>query len=116
MAFVKISGMNDLKEGAYGILEPDISADKEIYDRATDNSLIILPGLCFDRHGNRIGYGAGFYDGFMKDYESALANDIIKSVAIGYSFQVSDNTFDDYMQNRDIPVSIVVTDEEIIRV
>src|SRR5687768_17075434 len=28
--------------------------------------MVLVPGLCFDREGHRVGYGKGFYDRFLK--------------------------------------------------
>lgn len=47
--------------------------------------LILLPGLAFDRHHNRIGYGAGYYDKFLADQTSA------KKIGLAYTFQLFDN-------------------------
>ena len=55
--------------------------------------LVIVPLLCFDKKGNRVGYGKGYYDRFLKQ----CRKDCIK---IGFSYfdpidQVEDiNKFD----------------------
>ncbi|MEI6856994.1 5-formyltetrahydrofolate cyclo-ligase [Psychrilyobacter sp.] len=46
--------------------------------------LIIIPGLAFDLHGNRIGFGKGYYDKFLKYYSGLI-------VAPHYEFQLYEN-------------------------
>lgn len=65
--FYEITSMEDVKSGYQGILEPkegmeEFSAQKP----DAKNCLIVLPGSVFDRKCNRMGYGKGFYDRFMK--------------------------------------------------
>jgi 5-formyltetrahydrofolate cyclo-ligase len=45
-----------LRAGGWGISEPDPDAPE------VDPEILIVPLLAFDRHGHRIGYGAGYYD------------------------------------------------------
>ncbi len=63
MDFYYINSLAELKKGFYGLLEPD----PETAERATDYSrgLCIVPGLCFDYQGYRIGFGKGYYDRFL---------------------------------------------------
>jgi 5-formyltetrahydrofolate cyclo-ligase len=55
---LKFSANTELIENAWGIAEPGHS---ELVD-SQDIDLVLVPGLCFDRTGHRVGYGKGFYD------------------------------------------------------
>ncbi len=44
--------------------------------------LIIVPGLAFDQRGNRLGFGAGYYDSFLGKHPDAL------KVGVGLPFQL----------------------------
>lgn len=46
----------DLVEGRFGLMEPPVSAP------LSTPSLVLIPLLGFDAHGNRLGYGKGHYD------------------------------------------------------
>jgi len=53
-----------LETGAWGIREPDqtcpVISPEEIH-------AVIVPGVAFDRSGNRLGHGAGYYDRFLAE-------------------------------------------------
>ncbi len=51
-----------MTKGAFNIKEP--SGGKGC--RINSIGLVIVPGIAFDRRGNRIGFGKGFYDRFLK--------------------------------------------------
>ena len=63
--FSLISNLTDLKKGKFNILEPITN------NVVTDfkNSICIIPGVAFDKQNNRIGYGKGFYDKFLHNYD-----------------------------------------------
>ncbi|NNE97916.1 MAG: 5-formyltetrahydrofolate cyclo-ligase [Pyrinomonadaceae bacterium] len=50
-----------LKENTWGIIEP--TGDQLIPEGKVD--LVVVPLLCFDQRGFRVGYGKGFYDKFL---------------------------------------------------
>lgn len=62
--FYYISSLNDLKEGKFNLLEP--ITNKLVTD--FKNSICIVPGVAFDKANNRIGYGKGYYDRFLQNY------------------------------------------------
>ncbi len=67
--------LTKLVENKWGIREP---ANGDLVD-AAEIDLVIVPLLCFDTRGNRIGYGNGFYDRFL----SKCRQDCVK---IGLSY------------------------------
>ena len=53
-----------LIENPWGILEPSGENQDKIEPPKID--LVIIPLLIFDKNGNRVGYGKGFYDRFLQ--------------------------------------------------
>ncbi len=74
-----LQSLDQLEDGIYGTQYP---ANGQIYNGSYD--LIIIPGLAFDIQGNRLGYGAGYYDTFLKEHPEAI------KVGICYPFQIID--------------------------
>lgn len=67
------------EKGNFGILEPiGKLVDKQTID------IIIVPLLACDRYNNRIGYGKGYYDRYLKDYKGI-------TIGVCYDFQVIDD-------------------------
>ena len=63
-----VHGRTKLFRGKFDILEPEIRND-EYYDQVKKKiklDVIFVPGLCFDKKGNRLGFGKGFYDQLLK--------------------------------------------------
>ena len=43
---------------------------------------MLVPRLAFDKNGNRLGYGGGFYDKYLASHEEII------TAALGYDFQI----------------------------
>ena len=65
MSLHRLQSWDELKKGAYGILEPGSSSPE--WNAEERLEMIIVPGLAFDLHGGRLGYGGGFYDRFAAE-------------------------------------------------
>ena len=73
MYFCYITKLNDLTPGKYNIPEP--TNENIVTD--FDNSICIVPGICYDKENYRIGYGKGYYDRF-------LSKNKIKTIGLCY--------------------------------
>lgn len=91
----------DFKVNSYGILEP--AGDTELNPAAVD--LVLLPLLCFDKYGYRVGYGKGFYDKFL----AACRQDVIK-IGLSYFEPIDEITDRDEF---DIPLNYCVTPQVV---
>jgi 5-formyltetrahydrofolate cyclo-ligase len=64
--------------------------------------LLIVPGIVFDSHGYRIGYGHGYYDKFMAEKRFS------KSIGLAYEFQLMKNPIP--KSEFDKKIDILITD------
>ena len=95
----------DLRPGAYGILEPDPEITSRMSPAQID--LVIVPGSVFDRCCGRYGYGGGYYDRFL----SQEAPQAIR-IGLAFSFQVLPEI---PLKSHDQRMDIIVTENERLR-
>lgn len=58
-----------LETSRFGIQEPPDSLPVAVPDEAT---ILIVPGLLFDRRGRRLGYGGGYYDAYLRQHPAGV--------------------------------------------
>ncbi len=103
MEFYYIESLDDLQVGYKGIPEPALHCKMAIPSRK--DSYMILPGVGFDLHGNRTGYGKGFYDRYLMKHP-----DFIK---IGMCFE--EQIFEMIEHTAlDISMNAVITERRVI--
>ncbi len=95
MKFIYITDLSRVEKGYAGIPEP-VDDGPEADDTT---ALVLMPGLAFDPHGHRVGYGGGFYDRFLSREPGH------PTVALCYDFQVFQNL---ETEEFDIPVDCVL--------
>ena len=73
MRFFAVHRFEELTKGAFGFLDPEENAEKEYVPSEQKADLCIVPGVCFDVYGYRIGYGKGYYDRFLTKFTGVTA-------------------------------------------
>ncbi len=87
MEFYKISSVDDLKEGNFHVLEPKSLAERRLVLQNDVYYCMLMPGLMFDKKGNRLGYGKGYYDKYL----ARVFKDVnLITIALSYEAMVKD--------------------------
>ena len=98
MNFYQLSFRDPLIINKYGIPEP--AKKKIIYP-----NILLVPLVAFDKNFNRIGYGGGFYDRYIK---KALRIRKIFTIGLAYSFQKVKKI---PTNNYDIKLDYIITEK-----
>jgi 5,10-methenyltetrahydrofolate synthetase len=88
------------EQSSYGIHEP-LGEDFDEYNKI---DLAIIPGVAFDRKGNRLGRGKGYYDRFLPKIKAPKAG-------VCFDFQLLDNIPTD---TWDIKMDMIISENDLI--
>ena len=106
MRAYRVARPSDLRRGAYGIWEPDETCPPIEPD---DMDLILVPGTAFDRQGDRLGQGGGYYDRYLAQTRAVR-------IGVCHDFALLDavptQTHDARMDGVVTPKHTIVTREE----
>ncbi|WP_078379707.1 5-formyltetrahydrofolate cyclo-ligase [Sutcliffiella halmapala] len=101
MEFYFLENLHDLETVYFGLKEPN-PATSLLCEKARIN-LMLVPGVVFDIRGYRIGFGGGYYDRYLEDFNG-------EKISLAFEEQVKKEIpYDAY----DIPVNKLITNEEI---
>jgi 5-formyltetrahydrofolate cyclo-ligase len=98
----QLLGLDGLSEGPYGLPHP---ARNEFLELDSVNA-VLLPLSAFDRSGNRLGYGKGFYDRFLAKLPRST-----RRIGLAFAIQEADEI---PAMDHDQTLHMIVTEDEII--
>jgi len=103
LSLVEIHGLQNLRPGFFGILEPADGVRRPL--DSIDWDLAVVPGVAFDRLGHRIGFGKGYYDKLLAAKNS-------HKVGLAFGFQIVE-PFETLAY--DVAMDLIITENEIIQ-
>ena len=103
MEFCFIKSPADLKPGFMGIKEPGPWCPKA--PAPFKDSVVVMPGIAFDRNGTRAGYGGGYYDTYLRKHPEGIR------IALAYSSQLLDTI---PAESHDVRPEMIFTENECI--
>ncbi|WP_374724591.1 5-formyltetrahydrofolate cyclo-ligase [Calidifontibacillus erzurumensis] len=102
MTFRILESFDQLEVVYYGLEEPKESITKAVSTDEID--AVIVPGVVFNLDGYRIGYGGGYYDRFLTNYNGC-------TIALAFEMQLVSQI---PVEDHDIPVQTIITNERVL--
>lgn len=100
--FYEIESFDQVEKGYYDIEEPIVKKAKKVEKQEIDT--LLVPGVVFNKKGYRIGFGGGYYDRFLEDYEG-------RTLSLVHTNQLVENL---PVESHDIPVQFMCTEKNWI--
>ena len=108
MRWFKVASFDNLVRSTLGVEEPVPVDENEQALGTGQRMMALVPGLTFDPHGYRLGYGGGFYDTFLAKFDGV-------SVGLCREAQLSDDLRSEgIIDAHDLPAQLVVTESRIL--
>ena len=104
LEFVAITSLDQLVPAPFNLLEPAKDLPT-LTEEQLDDSICIVPALLVDTKGDRLGYGAGFYDRFLSTYPG-------KKICLAYQQNLSRTMLPHTA--LDVAVDMVITESEVL--
>lgn len=87
MELYRLTDLDELRPGAYGILEPDPQlAPRWPEERLPD--AVLVPGLAFTAEGGRLGYGGGYYDRYYSKLHAESGRPMPRWLGLAFEAQL----------------------------
>jgi 5-formyltetrahydrofolate cyclo-ligase len=102
LEFFAVEDRRELGPGTFGVLEP--KGGRQVPLAAID--LVVIPGVAFDLHGHRLGYGKGFYD-------RTFGAESDKPLLAGFAFELQ--VMERLPKERhDVRLDLLITEERVV--
>lgn len=102
MDFYEITSLDEVKEGCFHVIEPITSRKMQ-----EEHALVLTPGVAFDKKGNRIGYGKGYYDRYFQRFPG------LKRIGVAYQSQIEE---DIPAEETDVRLQYLITECDVIEI
>ena len=102
-----ITSMNQLVYNRYGI--GDLPAHLQQIIEPEQIALSLIPGIAFDLHGNRLGFGAGYYDRYLPRLRPG-----VKRLALAYECQLYSQVLP--TDQHDLPMDYILTERQLYQI
>lgn len=107
LGLFRLTDLQQLEQGAFGIKEPIPSLRDEHTVSPENLDTVVMPGVAFDRRGNRIGYGKGYFDRLLEKLSGEC-----QKIGLAFDCQIFPKL---PSEAHDIPVDHLVTETQSIR-
>ena len=99
----RLSPSQEVTAGPHGVPEP--VAGQAVDPQTVD--LVVVPGLAFDAHGGRLGYGKGYYDRILASCRATCCK-----IGVGYAWQVTAGDLP--LAGHDVRMDLLVTEAGVV--
>ena len=99
----RLAPAQEVAAGPHGVPEP--TAWQAVNPQTVD--LVVVPGMAFDAHGGRLGYGKGYYDRILATCRAACCK-----IGVGHAWQVVAGDLP--LTGHDVRMDLIVTDGGVI--
>lgn len=104
LLFLRYSQATHLIANKYNILEPKLAVTDVLPLAQLD--VLIAPLVAFDRQGNRLGMGGGFYDRTLSSWHNGSRQQSLLPIGVAHNCQLLDSIPN---QHWDIPLPEIIT-------
>ncbi len=99
MDFYEITSLEQVTEGKFGVLEPNVKCPM-VQEK---DAVVLVPGVVFDRQGNRYGYGKGYYDRYFARFPK------LYKLALSYEHQLEEKL---WVSEKDVRMDGIYTEQQ----
>lgn len=101
MEFYIFTSFDQTEVVYYGLQEPIVEETEYVEKHFIDT--IVVPGLAFSKNGSRLGFGGGYYDRYLSNYEGNV-------LSLVYECQLESNI---PMEAHDIVIPKIITENNV---